>query len=71
MRINPATTGCGGVVTLLLLNLLVGGWSVHTILGWFGKNIPFMADTLIGFFVAELSFPIAIVGSILKVFGVF
>jgi hypothetical protein len=55
----------------LILNLTVGGWSVDAILSWFGKDIPFLADTVIGLFVAELSIPVAIVGSILKAFGVF
>lgn len=61
------------VVFLLLVafNITVGAWSVIEILSWFGKSIPLWANVLIGLFTAELSVPIAIVGYILKSFGVF
>lgn len=62
-------TGCGCFV--ILFNLLLGGWSVNAILGWLGHNIPFWADSLIGLFAGEISIPIAIIGSILRLFGVF
>lgn len=63
--------GCFPIILLLLFNVLVGAWSVSEILSWFGKSISFFADMLIGLFVAEFSVPVAIVGYILKVFGVF
>lgn len=63
--------GCMIYILILLFNLLFGGWSVNLILGWFGKNIPFIWDVVIGMFVAELSVPVAIVGGILKMCGVF
>jgi hypothetical protein len=59
------------VVIIPLANIFLGGWSVDTILSWFGKDIPFYADAIIGLFIAELSFPIAIIGTILKAFGIF
>lgn len=58
-------------IFILLLNLAVGGWSVNEILSWFGKDIPFIADSVIGLFAGEFSIPIAIIGKILMVFGVF
>lgn len=58
-------------VTILLLNIAVGGWSVNEILSWFGKNIPFAFDIILGLITGSISIPVAIVGLILKVCGVF
>lgn len=63
--------GCSFPIIVLIINLLIGGWSVNTILLWFGKDIPFLADTIIGLFAGEITIPVAIIGKILKVFGVF
>lgn len=60
--------GCG--IIILIFNLLVGGWSVNFILNYFDKDIPFIADTLIGLFVAQISIPVACVMWILQYFGV-
>jgi hypothetical protein len=68
---EPGCAGCGCLIFLFIFNFLIGGWSVHTILSWFGHNIPFIFDTIIGLFVAELAFPIAVIGYILKLFGIF
>ncbi len=62
--------GCG-VVSAILFNLIAGGISVNYILAWFGKDIPMLMDVLIGLIVGEFSIPIALVGYILKLFGVF
>lgn len=59
------------VICIILFNIFLGGWSVNLILSWFGKDIPFFFDSIIGLFVAALSFPVAIVGSILQAFGIF
>jgi hypothetical protein len=40
-------------------------------LSWFGKDIPIIADIIIGLFVGEVSIPVAIIGWILKICGVF
>lgn len=56
---------------VIIFNLAIGGWSINEILSWFGKNIPWLADIIIGLFLAEVSVPIAIIGEILKIFGVF
>ena len=63
--------GCLFPIILVIMNLIFGGWSVNVILSWFGKDIPFIADGVIGLFVGEFSIPVAIIGSILKAFGVF
>jgi hypothetical protein len=59
------------VLMVLLINLVVGAWSVNEILSWFNKDIPTIADAIIGLFAGEVSIPVAIVGTILKAFGVF
>lgn len=64
-------TTLGVYVFILLLNITVGAWSVIEILSWFGKSIPLLANVVIGLFVGEFSIPVAIIGYILKVCGVF
>ena len=59
------------VLFIFLLNITVGAWSVMEILSWFGKTIPFWTNALIGLFVGEFSIPVAIIGYILKICGVF
>jgi len=63
--------GCGCWIVLLVFNLALGGWSVNYLLQWwFEKNIPFIFDTIIGLFIAEVSVPVAVIGAILRHFGV-
>lgn len=63
--------GCGLVSSIVLLNLIAGGMSVAYILSWFGQDIPIVMDVIIGLIFGEISIPIALVGYILKLFGVF
>ncbi len=63
--------GCGTVILVFILNLAIGGWSVGEILSWFGKDIPTFFDVLIGIFAGEISIPVAIIGRILIMCGVF
>ena len=63
--------GCLGIIALLVLNITIGAWSIVEILSWFGKTIPTIASVALGLFVGEISIPVAIVGWILKVCGVF
>jgi hypothetical protein len=63
--------GITGFIAVIVFNIMVGGWSVHQILSWFGKSIPTIADVAIGLFTAEFSVPVAIVGYVLKACGVF
>lgn len=63
--------GCGCYVLILAFNLVTGGWGVAQILTWRGKDIPFFWDMVIGFFTAEITTPIAVVGWILRMCGVF
>jgi len=58
-------------IFILLLNITLGTWATNEILSWFGKSIPLWADALIGLFTGEFSIPVAIVGWILKFFGIF
>jgi len=63
--------GFVGLIGIILINLTIGAWSVIEILSWFGKSIPMVANIAIGLFLGEFSIPLAIVGKILKVCGVF
>lgn len=65
------TSGCLIPIIILILNITIGTWSVGEILSWFGKDIPIIADAVIGLFIGEFSIPVAIVGAILRICGVF
>ena len=65
------TSGCLIPIIILILNITIGTWSVGEILSWFGKDIPIIADAVIGLFAGEISIPVAIIGAILKSCGVF
>lgn len=63
--------GCLMAIGLLLLQVTVGTWSVIEILSWFGKSIPTLANVVIGFFLGELTIPIALIGWLVQiVFGI-
>lgn len=68
-RIN--NIGCFTAVVMLILNLSVGAWSVLEILSWFGKSLPLLASIIIGLFSGAISIPVAIIGCLLKAFGIF
>ena len=61
----------GCYTAVLIFNILLGGWSVNYLLSLASRNIPFWADTAIGLFTAQITFPVAAVIAILKHFGVF
>ena len=63
--------GCLVPIVIVILNITIGAWSVGEILSWFGKDIPIVADAVIGLFAGEISIPVAIIGAILKSCGVF
>lgn len=63
--------GIFSIIVIMLINLSVGVWSVIEIMSWFGKSLPLIANIVIGLFVGEFSIPVAIVGHILKICGVF
>ncbi|BDR74214.1 hypothetical protein K144316041_p20530 (plasmid) [Clostridium tetani] len=63
--------GCLVIFLAIIINITIGAWSVSQILSWFGKSIPMIGNALIGLFVGEISIPIAIIGYILKLFGIF
>ena len=62
---------CLFALVVLTINTTIGAWSVIQILSWFGKSVPMIANIILGLFVGEISIPIAIVGYILKICGVF
>ena len=63
---------CITLFLVLILNLVIGAWSVnYLLLTFLGKVIPVWGAALIGLFVAEVSFPVAAVVWLLKLFGVF
>lgn len=59
------------IMISILLNALIGGLSINAIGGWIGINIPFIGDMIIGTLSSTISVPIAIIGWILRLFGVF
>lgn len=64
-----ASLGC--CLGVLLMNLILGSWSVNVILLTFlGKTIPWIGAALIGLVAGEISVPVALVITILKWFGV-
>ena len=68
---GQGNVSCGCMTMVLLFNALIGMWSVNEILFWFGKNIHWFWDLLIGLITAEISVPVAVVGWILRSLGVF
>lgn len=54
---------------ILLLNLLLGGWSVDYLLQFLGKNIHWIGDVLIGLVIGQFTIPIALVIWLLQLFG--
>jgi hypothetical protein len=64
-------TGCFIWIVIILINIIIGAWSVSEILSWFGKDIVLIGDVLIGLLAGEISIPVAIIGWVLKCFGVF
>lgn len=71
MFIKTKNAGCFTAIGMLLINISIGAWSVSEILSWFGKSIPLIASVIIGLFAGEISIPIAIIGWILKICGIF
>lgn len=63
--------GCGCWIVILILNLVLGGWSVnYLLLAFLEKSLPFFWATVIGLFVGEFSIPVAVVVKILQAFGI-
>lgn len=71
MFIKAKNVGIFVATIIALINVSIGAWSVSEILSWFGKSIPLIVSAIIGLFVGEISIPIAIIGWILKICGVF
>ncbi|WP_125154384.1 hypothetical protein [Clostridium rectalis] len=63
--------GCLIFMIVLIINITIGAWSIIEILSWFGKSIPLWSSILLGLFTGEFLIPIAIIGKILRICGVF
>ena len=62
---------CGCYVLVFAFNIFVCGWSVNYLLDVFAnKMLPFFWAAVIGLFVGEVSFPVAVVVAILKYFQI-
>lgn len=68
---GSGSTGCIMFLILIVVNISVGAWSVSYLLDkLLGKDIPLIADILIGLIVAEITIPVAIVVKILEICNV-
>jgi hypothetical protein len=71
MFIKVKNAGWVTVIIISLINISIGAWSISEILSWFGKSIPLIGSAIIGLFAGEISIPVAIIGWILKICGIF
>ncbi|MDU3410155.1 hypothetical protein [Clostridium sp.] len=71
MFIKSKNAGCLTIIIIGLINISIGTWSVIEILSWFGKSIPLIGSAIIGLFAGQISIPVAIVGWVLRLFGIF
>jgi len=72
MRKNSyGNSGCSIYLFILGLNLVLGTMSVNYILSWFDKSIPLWGACIIGLIGGEITMPVAVIGLLLKCFGVF
>ena len=68
---EKSVANCGCLIAVLVINLLVGGWSVNLLLDVFlQKTLPIFWAEVIGLFVGEFSIPVAVVVAILRHFGI-
>ena len=69
---NNSNSSCVIMLIIIMIiftfNTFIGGWAADYILNFFGKDIPFYADCIIGFFIAEILIPIAIILWIISLF---
>jgi hypothetical protein len=62
---------CGCMILVILVNFIIGTWSVnYLLLEFLGKTIPAIGALLIGLVAGEVTIPVAIVIWLLKLFGV-
>ena len=63
--------GCGCVITLMLFNVVFGGFSFdYCLWNLLEKNVPWFADILCGLLLAEITVPAMVVIYILKMCGI-
>lgn len=63
MSIIRSVAGAGCLVQSIVLAIYgaIGWWSIDTITNFFGKDLPWIADVILGFLTGWVSFWIAIV----------
>ena len=66
---NRISCGCYSII--LFINIFLGIWSVNYLLSvFFDKTIPIIGAFVIGLFVGQFTFPLAVIVFVLKYFGV-
>lgn len=63
--------GCLIQIAFIVLYIWLGAISVEYILSWVNKDIPMFGDIIVGLIGGSVTIPVAIIGWILKLFGVF
>jgi len=67
---NESKASCGCMIIILIVNVLLGAWSVNVLLGLFDKVIPLIGAIFIGIVAGEITIPLAIIVAILQAFGI-
>ena len=67
---NEGKGSCGCLIIILVVNALLGAWSVNVLLALFDKTIPLIGAILIGLVAGEITIPLAVIVAILQAFGV-
>lgn len=63
---------CGCLILILVINLILGAWSVNFILPHVGgRAIAFWPAVIIGMFAGEITIPVAVIWSLLIWAGAF
>jgi hypothetical protein len=74
MRAMEKATGglsCGCLITILALNLTIGGVCFdYALMSLFGKDVPWYADAIAGLFLGQFAIPIAVACWIARLAGV-
>lgn len=56
---------------VVIVHVAISTWSIIEILSWFGKQINIILALIVGVFLGGFTIPVAVVGWILKLCGVF
>lgn len=68
------SSGCGGCFTyivLLVVSFFFGGFCFdYSLYSYFGKDIPWYVDCLVGWFTSPINVPLAVIALVLRSCGV-